>query len=132
MKKNSGFTLLELMIVVAIVGVLVAIAYPSYTDSLVKGNRANAKSFLLEVSQKEQQFLLDNRAYGTKAELVAAGLAVPPELSSYYTWDVTLVAGPPPGFQVRATPIAGKRQANDGWLEVDNTGAKTSEKANKW
>jgi type IV pilus assembly protein PilE len=131
-RKTRGFTLLELMITVAIIGVLVAIAYPSYTDYLVKGNRANAKSFLLDVAQKQQQFLLDNRAYASQAELLAAGLAVPRETTAFYTWSVTLVAGPPPGFQVRATPIAGTRQESDGWLEVDNTGAKTSEVAGKW
>jgi type IV pilus assembly protein PilE len=131
-RKTRGFTLIELMITVAIIGILVAIAYPSYTNSLIKGNRANAKSFLLDVAQKQQQFLLDNRAYATKAELEAAGITVPKEVTNFYTWSVTLVAGPPPGFQVRTTPIAGKRQAEDGWLEVDNTGAKTSENPGKW
>ena len=132
MKNARGFTLIELMIAVAIVGVLVAIAYPSYTNSLIKGNRANAKSFLLDVAQKQQQFLLDNRAYATKANLLAAGLTEPKETTNFYTWDVTLVAGPPPGFEVTATPIAGKRNADDGWLKVDNTGAKTSEFPDKW
>jgi type IV pilus assembly protein PilE len=131
-RKHRGFTLIELMIAVAIVGILVAIAYPSYTNSLIKGNRANAKAFLLTVATKQQQFLLDNRAYATKAELTAAGLAVPPELTNFYTWDVTLVAGPPPGFEVQVDPIAGKRQANDGWFQIDNTGAKTSEKHGTW
>jgi type IV pilus assembly protein PilE len=131
-RKHRGFTLIELMIAVAIVGILVAIAYPSYTNSLIKGNRANAKAFLLTVATKQQQFLLDNRAYATKAELTAAGMAVPPELTNFYTWDVTLVAGPPPGFEVQVDPIAGKRQANDGWFQIDNTGAKTSEKHGTW
>lgn len=132
MKKTRGFTLIELMIAVAVIGILVAIAYPSYTNSLVKGNRANAKSFLLEVAQKQQQFLLDNRAYATKAELEAAGVITPKEFTNFYTWSVTLIPGPPPGFEVLASPIAGKRQADDGWLQVDNTGAKTSEKPDKW
>ena len=132
LQRSRGFTLIELMIAVAIVGILVAIAYPSYTNSLVKGNRANAKSFLLDVAQKQQQFLLDNRAYATKAELEAAGVTAPKEVTNFYTWSVTLIPGPPPGFQARVTPIAGKRQASDGWLEVDNTGAKTSENPEKW
>lgn len=132
MQKSRGFTLIELMIAVAIIGILAAIAYPSYTNSLIKGNRANAKSFLLDVAQKQQQFLLDNRAYATKAELEAAGLTAQKEFTNFYTWSVTLIAGPPPGFEVKASPIAGKRQADDGWLQVDNTGAKTSEKPDKW
>lgn len=132
MKNARGFTLIELMIAVAIVGVLVAIAYPSYTNSLIKGNRANAKAFLLDVAQKQQQFLLDNRAYATKAELEAAGITASKEFTNFYTWSVTPAAGPPPGFTARATPIAGKRNAEDGWLEIDHTGAKTSEKPDKW
>lgn len=131
-KNARGFTLIELMIAVAIVGVLVAIAYPSYTNSLIKGNRAAAKAFLLEVVQKEQQFLLDNRAYGTKAELEAAGATAPKEVTNFYTWSVTPSAGPPPSFVTRVTPVAGKRQAPDGWLEVDQTGKGTSEKPDKW
>ena len=132
MKNARGFTLIELMIAIAIVGVLVAIAYPSYTNSLIKGNRANAKSFLLDVAQKEQAFLMDNRAYASKADLVAVGIIVPKEFTNFYDWDVKLVAAPPPGFQVTATPIAGKRNEKDGWLQVDNTGAKTSEFTEKW
>ncbi len=132
MKHNKGFTLIELMIVVAIVGILAAIAYPSYNNSLIKGSRAAAKSYLLEVAQKQQQFLLDNRAYGTKAELEASGLAAPKDFTNFYTLAVAPDAGPPPSFTATATPIAGKRQKDDGWLEVNNTGSKTSEKPDKW
>jgi len=131
-KRNRGFTLIELMIAVAVLGVLVAIAYPSYTNSLIKGNRAAARAFLLEVSQKQQQFLMDNRAYGTKAELVAAGVVVPKEVSNFYDWDTTPSAGPPPTFTVRVTPQAGKRQAHDGWQEINQAGSKTSEKHGSW
>ena len=132
MKNARGFTLIELMIAVAIVGVMVAIAYPSYTNSLIKGNRAAARAFLLEVAQKQQQFLQDNRAYATKAELEATGLKAPNEVSSFYNWTTTPSAGPPPSFTARVTPIAGKRQSQDGWQEIDQTGSKTSEKHGTW
>jgi type IV pilus assembly protein PilE len=131
-KNNRGFTILELLIVVLIIGVLASIAYPSYTSSLVKGSRGSAKAFLLEIAQKQQQFLLDNRSYATKAELEAAGVVASREVTSFYTWTVTPVAGPPPSFTARVTPIASTRQKDDGWLEINNAGAKTSEKANKW
>lgn len=132
MKNTRGFTLIELMIGIAIIGVLIAIAYPSYTNSLIKGNRAAARAFLLEVAQKQQQFLLDNRAYGTTAELVAAGVQAPPEVSNYYTWTTTPSAGPPPSFTARVTPTAGTRQSSDGWQEIDQTGSKNSEKHGTW
>ena len=132
MRNTKGFTLIELMISVAIIGVLVAIAYPSYTNSLIKGSRAAAKSYLLEAAQKQQQFLLDNRAYGTKAELEGSGLKEPKEFTNYYTLEVTPDAGPPPSFKVRAKPKDGTRQASDGWLEINEAGSKTSQKPDKW
>jgi len=128
-KNATGFTLIELMIAVAIVGVLAAIAYPSYQNSLIKGNRANAKSYLLEVAQKQQQFLLDNRAYGSKADLK---LIEPPEFTKFYTLTVAPVAGPPPSFTATATPKAGTRQAADGWLEINEAGTRNSQKPDKW
>ncbi len=132
MKHIKGFTLIELMIVTAVIGILVAIAYPSYQNSLIKGSRASAKSYLLEVAQKQQGFLMDNRAYGTKAELEGAGLTAPKDFTNFYTLTVTPADGPPPSFTARATPKAGTRQDEDGWLEINETGNKTSEIAGKW
>lgn len=132
MKHIKGFTLIELMIVTAVIGILVAIAYPSYQNSLIKGSRAAAKSYLLEVAQKQQQFLLDSRAYGTKAELEAAGLVEPKEFTNFYTLTVTPSAGPPPSFTALATPKSGTRQTSDGWLQVSESGNKTSQIAGKW
>jgi type IV pilus assembly protein PilE len=131
-KNNRGFTMLELMIVVTIIAILAAIAYPNYQGSLVKGTRGAAKAFLLEVAQKQQQFLLDNRSYASKAELQAVKVDMPKEVSDYYTWTVTPLAGPPPTFTTTLTPIATKRMKDDGTLTIDQTGAKTSSKPNKW
>lgn len=128
MKKTRGFTLIELMIAVAIVGVLTAIAYPSYQNYLVKGSRANAKAFLMDISTRQQQFLLDNRAYaGTIGEL---NVTEPKEFSPYYTVAIAAAAGPPPSFTVTATPKAGTRQSKDGALTINNKGEKAP--ADKW
>jgi type IV pilus assembly protein PilE len=131
MKNNKGFSLLELLIVVSIIGILAGIAYPSYTNSLVKGSRGAAKAYLLEVAQKQQQFLLDNRAYGSETEIKAL-LAEPKEFTNFYTLTITNPAGNPPTFTAKATPKAGTRQAGDGWLQIDNTGSRTSQYENKW
>ncbi|MEO7743985.1 MAG: prepilin-type N-terminal cleavage/methylation domain-containing protein, partial [Usitatibacter sp.] len=61
MSKARGFTLIEIVITVAIVGILVAIAVPSYQGQLRKGRRAEAQAFITQVAQKEQQYLLDAR-----------------------------------------------------------------------
>ena len=134
MKNTRGFSLIELMIAVAIVGVLVAIAYPSYQNSLIKGTRGAAKAFLLEVAQKEQQYLLDNRAYfsaNTEAQFTALGIAIPQEVSQYYTVVAAAPGGNPPAFTVTATPKAG-RMKDDGWLSVNETGKKDAQFTNKW
>ena len=133
--RNTGFSLMELMIVVAIIGILAAVAFPSYQNSVIKGNRANAKSFLMDVTQRQQQFLLDNRSYaGTVAAL---NVTVPPDASKFYTFAVTITpaaaafacaaatcTNPGPCFTITATPKAGTKQAADGALCLSNKGEK--------
>jgi type IV pilus assembly protein PilE len=66
-----GFTLIELMIAVAVVGILAAIAYPSYTAYVVRANRSAAASFLFQLANKEAQYMLDARTYtGTSTDLL--------------------------------------------------------------
>ncbi|AVS62990.1 pilus assembly protein PilE [Paracidovorax avenae] len=62
-RSNRGFTLLELMIVVAVVGILAAVAYPSYNDSVLKGRRAQARTALAELMQQQERFLTQRNCY---------------------------------------------------------------------
>ncbi len=62
-RKLRGFTLIELMIVVAVVGVLAAIAYPAYTDSVLKGRRAQARAALAELLQQQERYMTQNNCY---------------------------------------------------------------------
>ncbi|WP_341916093.1 type IV pilin protein [Polaromonas sp. YR568] len=68
-KRNahSGFTLIELMITVAIVGILAAVAYPAYTDSVRKGKRAEARTALMNLLQQEERYLTQMNTYETFA-----------------------------------------------------------------
>lgn len=62
-KKDSGFTLIELMIVVVVIGIIAAIAYPSYMDSVRKSRRADAKTALSDVAARLENFYQNNKSY---------------------------------------------------------------------
>jgi type IV pilus assembly protein PilE len=127
-KRASGFTLIELIVVVAIVGILAAVAYPSYLSYLVRNNRAVAQSSLMDIAQRQQQYLLDNRAYAP--DVTSLNVTVPTNVTQNYTVAIAILAGPPPTFTVTATPIAGTKQAADGAISIDQAGTKIP--SNKW
>lgn len=126
MRRHAGFTLIELMVTVVVIGILAAIAYPSYVAYIVKANRAAAKSFLLEVSSRQQGYLLDARSYA--ADLATLKLTVPAEVSKNYTVETAPKAGAaPPGFTATAKPTGSQavRDAGCGNLTIDEANAKT-------
>jgi len=126
--RGAGFTLIELMIAVAIVGLLLAVAFPSYQEYIRRGNRAAAQSFMTAVAQKEEQYLLDARMYASVASnagFSALGLAVPAEVSKYYDLTVAPVGGDTRTYLIQAVPISGTAQTSDGTLTLNNSGTKT-------
>jgi len=131
-----GFTLIELMIVIAIVGILAGIAYPSYMDHVRKGNRAKAQTFLMDVAQRQQSYLIVHRQYATSLTQLGFGdgngvLALGPELTALSSaYDIAnsnmgAVAGPPPSFNMTLNPKSGSMQVSDGSLCLSNTGARS-------
>ena len=107
--RARGFTLIELMVTVAIVAILAAVAYPSYTNYITRSNRSAAQGFMFEVSNLQQRYLLDARAYA--ADLAKLNMTVPPTVSPHYTIETAPEGTTPPGFTVTATPIPGGSQA---------------------
>jgi len=62
-KRQTGFTLIELMIVVAIITILAAVGYPSYTEYVMRSHRQAAKNAVFQIADRQEQFFLDNRQY---------------------------------------------------------------------
>lgn len=80
MGRDKGFTLIELMITVAIVGILAAIAYLAYQDQVRKSRRAEAQSVLMNIGTRQQQMLLDTRSYAATA--ASLSVTVPPQVTT--------------------------------------------------
>ena len=124
---------MELMIVVAVVAILAKVAFPSYLEYLKRGHRSSAQSLMLDLANREQQYLLDNRSFlggGASAVTTLIPSGVPPEVSAYYTMTITATAGPPPTFEVKATPKAGTVMAGETPFTIDQDGTKLP--AGKW
>lgn len=88
MKQNSsqGFTLIEVMIAVVIIGILAAIAYPSYIDYIVKSGRSEGVAAVMKVANLQEQYYLDNRAYTT--DMTKLGLSASPFLTEHGYYSV--------------------------------------------
>ena len=124
--KRSGFTLIELMIVVVIIGILLSIAVPAYSEYIRRAHRAAAQQFLLEVAQRQEQYLLDNRQYATVFGAGAGGLGMtlPADISPYYVapnFAGVNNAATPPSFLLFMAPVVGGKLDGDGNLVVTNT-----------
>ncbi len=122
--KFRGFTLIELMVAVAILSILMAIAVPSYQEYVRRANKSAAQQFMLDVANREAQYLLDARSYSNS--LATLGLNPPPDrVDDFYTITITTPAGNPPTYTVTATPKAGTMQAGESVLTLDQAGTKT-------
>ena len=130
--RTRGFTLIEVMITVAIVAILAAVALPSYREHVRKSRRAETQAYLMAVASRQQQFLLDTRSYAPN--LATVGLFAPANVAAAYDVVVVAVAGPPPTFRLTATPKAASDQVLErcGTLAIDQTGAKTAALATCW
>lgn len=127
-QRQAGFTLIEVMVTVVIVGILAAIAYPSYTSHIRKGVRRAAQAQMLDLANRQQQYLLANRTYAAYSDLTASGYVLPTDLATKYT--PTIATSTSPSYTITFAPIAGSAQVSDGTLTFNSAGVKAP--VEKW
>jgi type IV pilus assembly protein PilE len=120
--RHKGFTLIELMITVAIVAILASVAYPSYTSYIKRGVRRAAQAQMLDLANRQQQYLLANRTYAAYSTLTSSGYALPSQLDGKYTPSVTVGSSTVPAFTITFTATG--TQADDGSLTYTSEGVK--------
>lgn len=122
MKKVGGFTLIELMIVVAIVAILAAVAYPSYQEYIARSRRADAKTVLLENAQFLERFYTQN---GTYVGAVLPVTEAPKEGSTKFYNISFVVDATATAFQIQAVPKNGQAGDKCGKLRVNQSNQKS-------
>jgi len=134
--KNQGFTLIEMMIVVAILGIVTAIAVPSYTDYVRKGKRADAKVELLKIAQLQESYFVQNLSYAKDLTTGAGGLGLGTTVKSEQeAYTISIIPEPPgcngvaganacDGFTITATPLGGQVSDKCKKFTITHTGAK--------
>src|SRR5262249_50702516 len=138
-RREIGFTLIEVLMGLVIIAVLTMIALPSYSNYLARVNRSAAAQFMMDVANRQEQYLIDQRSYVafTCTSTCTGALNVRPEagVATRYTFasvtsgnDCLGVALTGPSFVITATPIGS--QISDGALCLDSRNNKTP--AAKW
>lgn len=120
--RRRGFTLIEMTVTAAVLAVLAAVAYPSYSKHVIRSHRTAAQAQLLDIASRQQQFLLANRAYASKEQLQGSGFTLPDGMDGRYAWDIAVAASGAPAFTVTFTGI--NAQSADGAISYTHDGLK--------
>lgn len=100
---TGGFSVVELVVVMAVIGILAALAYPSLRAHWLKARRADAHNALMQLQQAQERWRADHRSYATAAELEAPATS----LEGHYRLSVT--GASPSGYELRADAVGGQQ-----------------------
>ncbi len=121
MRKSRGFTLIEVMVVAAIIALLASIAYPSYNNYVLRTRRAEGKEFLMRVAAAQERYFTTMNRYGSLSDV---GFASNTSENGYYAITATL-ANSDQTYSLQAAPAGGQTSDQCGDLSLTNTGAKS-------
>jgi type IV pilus assembly protein PilE len=128
--SGRGFTLIELVVVLAIIAILASIAIPNYSEYVMRTNRSAAQSFISDIASRQAQFFLDRRTYA--ATIAELNLGMSPDLAARYAVAINVLAGPPLAYTVTATPIGPQLRDRCGAMTINQAGNKTAAAARCW
>jgi len=121
-RNNKGFTLIELMIVIAIIGILAAVGYPAYTSAVKKGNRADAIDSLLSLASRMEEYYMNNDTY-VGATVNAAGTGtVGSNQTSDGLYTLSISSATAFAYGLTATPVSGDPECGN--LTLNSLGQK--------
>lgn len=149
MRKGSdrGFSLIELMVVVAVISILAAVAYPSYIDSVRRGHRSDGKAALLDTAQRLERYFTENTKYSGASLVTGDPKYVAANVSPEKYYSIAFDSAPTSAtvcgatsssspnemaYRLCATPIGAQISDSCGVLSLSSTGARTPTTERCW